>query len=142
VSETSLTVHDTKVAVIVRSDLQTWQKLNVTAFLMSGIGAAYAEMIGQAYLDRDGRKFLALSVQPVIVLSADASLLSKVHQRAVSRDVPAAAFIEEMFSTSDDVANREVFSRFALEDAKLAGIAVRAERSVVDKITKGASLRH
>jgi hypothetical protein len=77
-SETSLTVHDTKVAVIVRSDLQTWQKLNVTAFLMSGIGAAYAEMIGQAYLDRDGRQFLALSVQPVIVLSADASLLSKI----------------------------------------------------------------
>ena len=28
---------DTKIAVIIRDDLATWQKLNVTAFLMSGI---------------------------------------------------------------------------------------------------------
>jgi hypothetical protein len=28
---------DTKVAIVVRDDLQNWQKLNVTAFLMSGI---------------------------------------------------------------------------------------------------------
>ena len=32
---------DTKIAIVVRGDLPTWQKLNVTAFLMSGIvGAA------------------------------------------------------------------------------------------------------
>ena len=30
---------DTKLVVILRDDLLTWQKLNVTAFLMSGIGA-------------------------------------------------------------------------------------------------------
>ena len=28
---------DTKVAVVVRDDLETWQRLNVTAFLMSGV---------------------------------------------------------------------------------------------------------
>lgn len=28
---------DTKTAVVVRADLQTWQKLNVTAFTVSGI---------------------------------------------------------------------------------------------------------
>ena len=32
---------DTKIAIVVRSDLQSWQKLNVTAFLMSGIVAAH-----------------------------------------------------------------------------------------------------
>ena len=31
---------DTKIAIIIRDDLATWQKLNVTAFLMSGITGA------------------------------------------------------------------------------------------------------
>ncbi len=28
---------DTKIAIVVREDLATWQKLNVTAFLTSGV---------------------------------------------------------------------------------------------------------
>jgi hypothetical protein len=35
-----------KVAVVVRDDLETWQRLNVTAFLMSGITAARPELVG------------------------------------------------------------------------------------------------
>ena len=31
----------TKLAVVVRDDLATWQKLNVTAFLVSGIGTRH-----------------------------------------------------------------------------------------------------
>jgi hypothetical protein len=35
------TMFDTKIAIVVREDLATWQKLNVTAFLTSGVvGAA------------------------------------------------------------------------------------------------------
>jgi len=30
---------DTKIAIVLRDDLETWQKLNVTAFLSSGIAA-------------------------------------------------------------------------------------------------------
>ena len=29
---------DTKIAVLLRDDLEAWQRLNVTAFLVSGIG--------------------------------------------------------------------------------------------------------
>ena len=30
---------DTKIAIVLRDDLETWQKLNVTAFLASGVAA-------------------------------------------------------------------------------------------------------
>ena len=33
---------DTKIAIAVRADLEPWQKLNVTAFLASGIAASSA----------------------------------------------------------------------------------------------------
>ena len=38
---------DTKIAILVRDDLATWQKLNVTAFLMSGITGANSGLIGE-----------------------------------------------------------------------------------------------
>ena len=35
-----------RIAVVVRDDLAVWQALNVTAFLVSGIGSRYADLIG------------------------------------------------------------------------------------------------
>ena len=37
---------DTKVALIVREDMAVWRKLNVTAFLATGIAAAAPDAIG------------------------------------------------------------------------------------------------
>jgi hypothetical protein len=37
---------DTKISIVVREDLATWQKLNVVAFLMSGVIGANAGLIG------------------------------------------------------------------------------------------------
>jgi hypothetical protein len=36
---------DTKIAVVIRTNLEAWQKLNVAAFLTSGIAAAFPECI-------------------------------------------------------------------------------------------------
>ncbi len=68
-----VTDFDTKVAVVVRDDLEMWQRLNVTAFLISGVTArAGAEAIGEPYRDADGREYLPLLVQPILVLTAPA----------------------------------------------------------------------
>ncbi len=45
---------DTKVALVLRDDLALWQKLNVTAFLTSGIVGGREELIGTAYEDAAG----------------------------------------------------------------------------------------
>ena len=66
----------TKIALVVRDDLQVWQKLNVTAFLMSGVVGAAPEIIGEPYRDAGGNRYSSLSVQPVIVLAADQPTLS------------------------------------------------------------------
>lgn len=131
---------DTKFAIVLREDLEVWQKLNVTAFLSSGVIGQKPELIGQAYRDAAGNVYNALSVQPIIVLSADGAMLSKIHARSLERDVPASVYIEEMFATGHDDANRAVFAEFGPEDAKVVGIAVHADKKTVDRITKGAKL--
>ncbi|GES48292.1 hypothetical protein Rhsp01_04150 [Rhizobium sp. NBRC 114257] len=131
---------DTKIAIVLRNDLQSWQKLNVTAFLSTGIAGQHPDIIGEAYRDRTGNVYNALSIQPIIVLSADKESIAAIHRRSLERGVTSSIFIEEMFSTGHDAANRAVFSEFAPEDAKVVGIAMRADKKIVDKITKGASM--
>ena len=76
---------DTKFAIVLRDDLAVWQKLNVTAFLTSGIVAQFPDIIGELYRDRAGNLYNPLSIQPVIVLSADGPTLNAVHRRALER---------------------------------------------------------
>ncbi|EJB07644.1 hypothetical protein Rleg9DRAFT_6662 [Rhizobium leguminosarum bv. trifolii WSM597] len=133
---------DTKIAVVLRNNLAGWQKLNVTAFLMTGIAGGHPEIIGEPYKDRAGNLYNPLSIQPIIVLSADETTMSAIHRRALNREVTASLFIEEMFATGHDAANRAVFAEFTPDDAKVVGIAVRADKKIVDKITKGAAMQH
>ncbi|RPF78578.1 MAG: DUF2000 family protein [Rhodothermaceae bacterium TMED105] len=131
---------DTKIAIIVRDDLAQWQKLNVTAFLMSGITAANADLIGEQYVDKDGKCHLPMSKQPVIVLSATPNVLRNARNRANERGIPTVAYIEEMFATGHDEANRAVFSEHTSSEENTVGIALKADKKIVDKISKGAKM--
>lgn len=131
---------ETKFAIVLRDDLAVWQKLNVTAFLTSGITAQKPGIIGEAYRDADGNVYNPLSIQPIIVLSTDQETLGKIHQRTLEREVTSSLYIEEMFSTGHDAANRAMFAQFGPGNAKVVGIAVHADKKLVDKITKGARM--
>lgn len=131
---------DTKIAIVVREDLAAWQKLNVTAFLMSGIVGATPGIMGEPYKDVADNQHLSLSIQPVIVLAADAPTLVQIRRRALERKVPTAVYIEEMFATGHDAANRAVFAEHGPDEPNVVGVALRAEKKVTDKITKGARM--
>ena len=133
-------VFDTKIVIILRDDLKPWQELNVTAFLATGIAGAEPAIIGEAYRDRTGNVYNPMSIQPMVVLSADAATMAKAHRRGLDLDVRMSAYVEEMFATGHDAANRAVFAEFAPEDAKLVGLAFRAPKKVAQQISKGAKM--
>jgi len=131
---------DTKIAIVVRNDLADWQKLNVTAFLTSGVLGADRDLLGEPYEDADGVIYTPLAIQPMIVLTTDGAGLKKIHRRALDRGVRLSIYIEDMFSTGHDAANRETVKRCATDDLDLVGLALRDEKKTVDKITKGARM--
>jgi len=131
---------DTKIAIVIREDLATWQKLNVTAFLTSGVLGAERDLLGEAYEDAGGQRYRPLIIQPMIVLATDAAGLAKIHGRALERNLRSAIYIEDMFATGHDAANRETVKRYATEALPLVGLALREERKLVDKVTRGAKL--
>jgi hypothetical protein len=97
---------DTKISIVVSEDLATWQKLNVVAFLTSGVVGANSGLIGEPYEDAAGNMYNALMIQPMIVLSADRETLKTIYERAIERRVRLSLYIEDMFSTGHDAANR------------------------------------
>lgn len=128
---------DSKIAVVIRTDLQTWQKLNVASFLTSGIAAAFPECIGEPYEDASGTTYHALIGQPILIYGADGPALSRALDRALTRAVKPAVYTEDMFKTTHDAANREAVKAVARPELNLVGIAMRAERKVIDKIVDG-----
>ncbi len=133
-------MRETKIAIVLREDLQTWQKLNVTAFLTSGIIGRNRALIGEPYEDADNNQYSALLVQPVIVLTADQHSIQRTYSRAMSRDVKLSIYTHAMFSTGNDAANRAVVKERKSEQLDLVGLGIRDERKVIDKITKGLQL--
>jgi hypothetical protein len=131
---------DTKIAVLLRDDLQTWQRLNVTAFLVSGIAQRAPEVIGDPYADADGTEYLPMFRQPVLVFEGSKEDLTSSHGRAVSRGVALAVFTADLFATGNDRDNRAAVRAVGRESLDLVGIAVFGPRNAVDKIFKGARM--
>jgi hypothetical protein len=128
----------TKAAVVVRDDLAPWQRLNVTAFLVSGIiAAAEPEAIGAAYEDADGVGYLPLLVQPLLVFEASSGHLRRARARASSRGVPLAIYTTEMFSTGSDAENRAAVRRVATKELDLVGIGIRTNHRDADAVLRG-----
>ena len=130
----------TKVAVVVREDLESWQRLNVTAFLISGITAANPKLVGAAYADADGQQYLRLLGIPILVFEATMDTLTAARQRALGRDIPLAVYTREMFATGHDAANRAAVAGVRGADLDLVGVALHGPKNVVDKILKGTRL--
>ena len=133
-------VFETKVAILVLDDLAVWQKLNVTAFLATGIAGGAPEAMGEPYEDAAGRQHARLLGQPMLIFAAGAETLQRAWRQGIERGLSRAVYVRAMFSTGHDAANRAAFLLEPAEAPDLVGLALRGPRKDVDKATKGASL--
>jgi hypothetical protein len=131
---------DTKIAVALREDLPVWQKLNVTAFTVSGLAAIRPELVGAPYEDGSGNLYLPMFRQPVLVFEGSKQNLTTAHGRALSRSLPTAVFTAELFGTGNDGDNRAAVRAVPADQLDLVGMAVYGARGAVDKVLKGARM--
>jgi hypothetical protein len=131
---------DTKIAVVLRADLAQWQKLNVTAFLVSGIAASVPGVTGEDYEDASGNRYLPMFVQPVLAFAGDGLELRAAYERAMVAGTKLAIYTEDLFATGFDAANRAAVKAVAAPALNFAGLAFRAERKAADRILKGLRL--
>ena len=72
--------------------------------------------------------------------TADTSALGRTLDRALSRGVVPTVFTTDLFATGDDAANRAAVAAVPRGRLDLAGVAIRADRKAVDKVTAGLRL--
>ncbi|MGW2233285.1 DUF2000 family protein [Streptomyces sp. NPDC001759] len=131
---------DTKIAVLLREDLEPWQRLNVTAFLVSGLGTQVPEVVGEPYEDADGVQYLPMFRQPVMIFEGTKETLTAAHARVLSRALPRALFTSDLFATGNDRDNRAAVRAVGTGDLDLVGLAVYGPKNSVDKVVKGARM--
>lgn len=131
---------DTKIAVLRRDDLEPWQRLNVTAFLVSGLGATVPEVVGEPYEDADGTAYLPMFRRPVLVFEGGKETLKKAHERVLARALPCSVFTADLFATGNDRDNRAAVRAVPRAELDMVGLAVYGPRNGADKALKGARM--
>ena len=75
-------------------------------------------------------------IQPAIVLSADRETMKTIRDRAMERRVRLSLYIEDIFLTGHDPANRATVRQYAPDAMNVAGLALREDKKPVDKVTR------
>jgi hypothetical protein len=127
-------IYETKTALVVRGDLAGWQVANVAAFLAGGLAGTHPHLMGEPYKDGSGRAYTGLIREPVFVYGATVEELRRTHQRALSRELVPAVYIEAMFKTTNDADNRTAFAAAPVDALDFVGVGVHGPRKVIDKI--------
>lgn len=131
---------ENKIAFIVRNDLAAWQRLNVVAFLATGIAAAAPDILGKRYQDGHGRQYGAIAGQPMLIFEADIAGLQSSHRKGLERELTLIPYVHAMFATGHDEANRQAFLAEDADNLNLVGLALHGPKKAVDKAIKGLSL--
>lgn len=101
---------------------------------MSGLGPAHPDLIGEPYVDGDGRMELSKFGIPVLVYAGDNAGVRRAFLRAVGRELSVSVYTDELFTTGNDVDNRAAVAAVPTENLSVAGFAVAGERKQVDKV--------
>jgi len=131
-------MYNTKIAVVVKQDLATWQKLNVTAFLASSVAIQFPETHGKPLVSASGKAYLPFMKQPVLVYKADSEIqIRRAFDRAKERELHIGIYTDSLFATRNEEENLVEISKQSDEELDLVGIIIYGENRKVDKALDG-----
>jgi hypothetical protein len=126
-----------RIALVLREDLATWQRLNVAAFLSSAIASDHPESMGLPYRDAAGGEYPRMFALPVMVFEAPGDALQAILAAALEAQVRVMPFPEQLFATGNDEDNRAAFAALPPADMRPAGLALYGGRNRINKLLAG-----
>ena len=130
---------DTKIAIVLRDDLLSWQKLNVTAFLASTISSHFPETIGKDFIDSSNVGYLGMFRQPVMIFQSNAESLKKLYKKAREGGLSVGIYTKKLFETQGDQ-NLEAIAMFKENEQDYVGLSFYGNKNQVDKVLDGQKL--
>jgi hypothetical protein len=134
-------MYDNKIAVVIKDDLQNWQKLNVTSFLASSVAIQFPETHGKALVSASGTAYLPFFKHPILVYKADTEeQLQRAFARAKDRELSIGIYSNAQFATKNEEQNLEEIGSCTDDNLDLVGIIVYGPNKKVDKALDGLTL--
>ena len=131
-------MYDNKIAIVIKDDLQNWQKLNVTAFLASAVAIQFPETHGKSLISASGSTYLPFFKHPILVYKADTDeQLQRAFTRAKDRELNIGIYSDAQFATKNEEQNLEAIGSRIDDELGLVGIIVYGPNKKVDKALDG-----
>ena len=131
-------LYENKIALIIKNDLHSWQKLNVASFLASSIAIKFPDTHGKAFINASGSEYLPFIKHPILIYKADnEDELKRVFNRAKERKLYIGIYTEPLFSTKNELENHIEIAKSSDENQVLVGIAIYGENKKVGKALDG-----
>ncbi len=131
-------MHEKKIAIIIRDDLKTWQKLNVAAFLAGAVTIEFPELHGRRLVTASGNTYMPFIRQPVLVYKADdLNQMQRVFKRAKERELHIGIYSSPLFETMTEQDNLDATARIPDDEQDLVGLILYGENKKVNKAIDG-----
>lgn len=134
-------MYDTKIAIVVRNDLKTWQKLNVVAFLASAVAIEFPEVHGRKFVDASDKEYLSFIKNPILIFKADTlDIMKRTYSRGKERGIKIGIYTHPLFATKGEEQNLAEIRKLPENEQDYAGLVFYGERKLIDKTIKGLKL--
>lgn len=134
-------IYNNKIAIIIRSDLKDWQKMNVVACLSASVAIAFPEVHGDRFVNASGSDYLPFMKNPVLIYAANSmDEINRAFRRGKDRELAIGIYTEGLFATKCAEENHLEISKTDDDNQVLAGIILYCENKKVNKALDGLKL--
>ncbi|VXC04960.1 conserved hypothetical protein [Flavobacterium sp. 9AF] len=130
--------YDNKIAIVIKDNLETWQKLNVASFLASSVAIEFPDTHGKPFINASNSTYLPFIKHPILIFKADTDAeIKRAFNRAKERDLHIGIYTAELFATKNEEENLIQISNFNDDNQKLVGIVLYGDAKKVNKALDG-----
>ncbi len=131
-------MYENKIALVIKDDLQSWQKLNVASFLASSIAIKFPATHANEFINASGSVYLPFIKHPILIYKADSEAeIKRAFNRAKERELAIGIYTEPLFATKNEAENHIEIAKCTDENQILVGIAIYGESKKVSKALDG-----
>ena len=130
--------YDNKIAIVLKNDLQSWQKLNVAAFLASSVAIEFPETHGKPFINASNAQYLPFIKHPILIFKAETNAeITRAFNRAKERALHIGIYTDPLFATKNEEENLIEIAKCTDETQNLVGIIVYGDTKKVNKALDG-----
>ncbi len=130
--------YDNKIAIVIKNDLESWQKLNVASFLASSVAIKFPDTHGKPFVNAVDTEYLPFIKHPILIFKADTDAeIKRAYDRAKGRELHIGIYSKALFATKNEEENLIEIAKCTDDNLDLVGIVIYGDTKKVNKAVDG-----